>query len=112
MFKGVIIVGTFALGVALGYGIRGATEANPRALVSVESGHLPASNSSFGGVSSERSAVKWWSPSESMTPRDDRVIVQQRTGTICETPVGTCTVRPQPINSPCRCGNNVGQIVR
>ncbi|WP_255455347.1 hypothetical protein [Salipiger sp. PrR002] len=41
-----------------------------------------------------------------------RELVQQSTGTVCETPNGICTVAPQPINSPCKCGRYIGQVAR
>lgn len=42
--------------------------------------------------------------------------VQQATGTLCETSSGSCVVPPQPIGSPCRCGEGdtamIGEITR
>lgn len=44
------------------------------------------------------------------------LIVQQRTGTVCDIGTGTCRVRSQPIGSPCRCSTAqdapIGRITR
>ncbi|MDV7143980.1 hypothetical protein R3X27_14930 [Tropicimonas sp. TH_r6] len=39
-------------------------------------------------------------------------LVQQTSGTVCETPSGSCTVPDRPINAPCQCGDTWGQITR
>ena len=40
-------------------------------------------------------------------------VTQDRMGSQCKTPAGrVCTVDPQPINGPCKCGDKNGLIIR
>lgn len=112
MYKGLLVFGVFVVGIALGYGIRG-TDIDSVATSSI----IAEEEAKTATYDAPAVKTRGLAPmGEALSPKQlrggDITIVQQRTGTICQTSVGTCVVPPQDINSPCRCGNSVGQVVR
>lgn len=110
MGKGIVLTCVLAAGVALGYGFHAATKgdltASPTALVALDMDAPGPAGAATLSLKMQRASEKGSYAEDAMR------LVQQSSGTICETPTSTCTVPAAPINSPCRCADTVGQIVR
>ena len=50
-------------------------------------------------------------PVKSTAPESDAVQVAQALSPRCATPAGICFIHPQPIGTPCSCGQFQGTII-
>lgn len=111
MYKVLLLASPLAIGVLLGYGLRGVTD--PSATMSASytpelAAPVPAKEAADSTAYGAMISV----PMTVAPAKGASTLVQQSTGTICETPAGSCRVRPLPINSRCQCGGTTGTIVR
>ncbi|MDS9469511.1 hypothetical protein RGQ15_18250 [Paracoccus sp. MBLB3053] len=111
MFRLPVVAGVLAVAAIYGFGLvkTPATEPLSTDIPAVETARDPVA--SLTHVQDQPSAAHSGKSSNAVETRL-RELVQQSTGTICETSGGVCEVSPRPINSPCQCGNYVGRVVR